>query len=44
MAHSRNPARDSLKLPGAAPEGFQYWVGTAGIGSLGSGDIECLTQ
>jgi hypothetical protein len=42
MAHPHNLTQDTPGLSAAVPEGFQYWVGTVGVGSLGNGDIECL--
>jgi hypothetical protein len=44
MAQLRNLAQDTPGLPVDAPEGFQYRVGTAGVGSTRSRDIECLAR
>jgi hypothetical protein len=44
MAQLRNLAQNTPGLPVDAPEGFQYRVGTAGVGSTRSRDIECLAR
>jgi hypothetical protein len=44
MAQPCNPARDTLALSAAMPGGFQYRVGTNGVRSMGSHDVECLAR
>jgi hypothetical protein len=42
MAHPHNSAQETPRLLAAMPEVFQYWVGTVGVRSSRSSDIECL--
>jgi hypothetical protein len=44
MTYPHNPAQEMPRVLAVAPGGFQYRVGTAGVGSSRGGDIECLAR